>query len=114
MGPHAGLVSFCTDLDIDPSDIRMLVFCFYLEVLKLATLGPFPHTPAPPSLSPHAVNNMRVSLTEPCSPFWLVIYKVHSPSPSPSRSASRLPRAGENCGAMEQTGVCYRSDPSGL
>jgi hypothetical protein len=27
-----GLVAFCSDLDIDPSDVRMLVFCFFLQV----------------------------------------------------------------------------------
>ena len=27
-----GLVAFCTDLDVDPTDVRMLVFCFSLQV----------------------------------------------------------------------------------
>eukprot|EP00802_Teleaulax_amphioxeia_P009009 Tamp_09023.p1 GENE.Tamp_09023~~Tamp_09023.p1 ORF type:complete len:254 (+),score=51.75 Tamp_09023:99-860(+) len=27
-----GLINFCADLDIEPSDIRMLVFCFFLQV----------------------------------------------------------------------------------
>ena len=26
-----GLIAFCGDLDIDPSDLRMLVFCFNLQ-----------------------------------------------------------------------------------
>ena len=32
-----GLISFCADLDIEPSDIRMHVFCFFLQV-PFATL----------------------------------------------------------------------------
>lgn len=31
MGP-TGLIAFCTDLDVDPTDVRMLVFCYSLQV----------------------------------------------------------------------------------
>jgi hypothetical protein len=43
-----GLIAFCTDMDVDPTDIRMLVFCYFLQVEILRTWKSLPRPSFPP------------------------------------------------------------------